>query len=171
MTELLRGITLFFEKGLVSHVSLASPTCKRLQEKIYKLALNNKIKIHSSGTYLVMEGPQFSTFAESKLYKEVWNCDVIGMTNMPEAKLAREAEICYAPIAMVTDFDCWHPEHENVTVTDIINTMGKNAKNAQKLILDLINNIEIVHEDCTRKCDKSLENSLITSEDKRIRLF
>ena len=105
----------FFETGLVAHVSMAHPVCNRLGEHLESAAKNSGIEVVRGGTYLVMEGPQFSSVAESELYRS-WNCDVIGMTNMPEAKLAREAEMCYATVAMVTDYDCWHPDHDNVTV-------------------------------------------------------
>jgi len=105
----------FFGKGLVAHVSMAHPVCGRLGDRIEAAAAEAKIKAVRGGTYLVMEGPQFSSLAESELYR-TWNCDVIGMTNMPEAKLAREAEMCYATVAMVTDYDCWHPNHDDGTV-------------------------------------------------------
>ena len=113
----------FFNKGCVAHVSLADPVCGRISEICREAMHELRVRFHGMGTYLVMEGPQFSTKAESLLYRENWKCDVIGMTNMPEAKLAREAEICYMPIAMVTDFDCWHSDHENVEVSDIIKTL------------------------------------------------
>ena len=122
-----------------------------------------------------MEGPQFSTRAESILYREVWNCDVIGMTNMPEAKLAREAEICYASIAMVTDFDCWHQDHENVEVADIIKTLAANAASAKSLITSLCAFADASREVCSDGCDRALEFAIITdrtqiSEDEQRRL-
>jgi len=123
----------FFQNGLVAHVSMAHPVCSRNGSHILEAAKHESIKIHEKGTYIVMEGPQFSTKAESEIYRK-WECDVIGMTNMPEAKLAREAEICYTSVAMVTDFDCWHPNHENVTVDAIIKVLTANAANAKKLI-------------------------------------
>jgi 5'-methylthioadenosine phosphorylase len=109
----------FFGTGLVAHVSMAHPVCSRIGQHLLQAGVDVGIKIVDGGTYLVMEGPQFSTLAESELYR-TWNCDVIGMTNMPEAKLAREAEMCYASVAMVTDFDCWHPNHDAVTVDAIV---------------------------------------------------
>ena len=108
----------FFGTGCVAHVSVAHPTCPRLSRACFEAARAGGVTVHMGGTYLAMEGPQFSTLAESKLYRETWGCDVIGMTNMPEAKLAREAEICYATVAMVTDYDSWHPDHGEVDVAD-----------------------------------------------------
>ena len=116
----------FFGTGCVAHVSIANPTCHRLSEACLNTAKNQGITVHFGGTYLAMEGPQFSTLAESKLYREVWGCDVIGMTNMPEAKLAREAELCYTSIAMITDYDSWHPDHGEVDVTEIIKILTEN---------------------------------------------
>ena len=152
----------FFQNGLVAHVSMAHPVCSRNGRHILDAAKLENIKIHKKGTYIVMEGPQFSTKAESEIYRK-WECDVIGMTNMPEAKLAREAEICYTSVAMVTDFDCWHPNHENVTVDAIIKVLTANAANAKKLIKRFVpfflndNN----SENCT--CKKALDNAIITS--------
>src|SRR5450432_4918034 len=123
----------FFGPGLVGHVSMARPTCARLGDALQAAAEHAAIKHVRGGTYLVMEGPQFSTLAESELYR-TWNCDVIGMTNMPEAKLAREAELCYATVAMVTDYDCWHPQHEAVTVDMIVQTLTENAGRARSLV-------------------------------------
>jgi 5'-methylthioadenosine phosphorylase len=152
----------FFQNGLVAHVSMAHPVCSRNGSHILEAAKHERIKIHEKGTYIVMEGPQFSTKAESEIYRK-WECDVIGMTNMPEAKLAREAEICYTSVAMVTDFDCWHPNHENVTVDAIIKVLTANAANAKKLIKRFVpfflndNN----SENCT--CKKALDNAIISS--------
>ena len=152
----------FFQNGLVAHVSMAHPVCSRNGSHILEAAKHESIKIHEKGTYIVMEGPQFSTKAESEIYRK-WECDVIGMTNMPEAKLAREAEICYTSVAMVTDFDCWHPNHENVTVDAIIKVLTANTANAKKLIKRFVpfflndNN----SENCT--CKKALDNAIITS--------
>src|ERR1019366_1696715 len=126
----------FFGTGLVAHVSMAHPVCKRLGDHIETAAKEAGINALRGGTYLVMEGPQFSSLAESELYRS-WGCDVIGMTNMPEAKLAREAEICYATVAMVTDYDCWHPNHDDVTVDAIIKVLQANADNARMLIRHL----------------------------------
>ena len=129
-------IKTFFNDGIVAHVSMAKPTSKQLSKIIFESAPDN-INILNCGTYIAMEGPQFSTLAESNLYRS-WNCDVIGMTNMPEAKLAREAEIAYATIAMVTDYDCWHPDHDEVDVSMVIKTLQKNASNAQNMIKEVI---------------------------------
>jgi len=120
------------------------------------------LTFHEKGTYLTIEGPQFSTKAESFLYRNQWNCDVIGMTNMPEAKLAREAEICYASVAMVTDFDCWHPEHDNVEVADIIKTISANSANAKNLIKVITDNLSEERYNCPQGCDKALEYAIIT---------
>ena len=156
----------FFQNGLVAHVSMAHPVCSRNGSHILEAAKHESIKIHEKGTYIVMEGPQFSTKAESEIYRK-WECDVIGMTNMPEAKLAREAEICYTSVAMVTDFDCWHPNHENVTVDAIIKVLTANAANAKKLIKKFVpfflndNN----SENCI--CKKALDNAIITNPEMR----
>ena len=155
----------FFDEGIVAHVSMAKPVSKQLGELILKSAPSN-IDILLGGTYLAMEGPQFSTLAESELYRS-WNCDVIGMTNMPEAKLAREAEIAYATIAMVTDYDCWHPDHDAVTVDSIIKVLNENSENAKKLVLNIINNISKKTWDWSDPAYKALENAIITSKEAR----
>ena len=123
----------FFEEGLVAHVSLADPTCKNMNRIIKEAAKDSSIEIQENGVYVVIEGPQFSSKIESEIYRK-WGCNVIGMTNMPEAKLAREAEICYSTIAMVTDYDCWHPSHDSVTVEMILQQMAKNVVKAKKII-------------------------------------
>ena len=123
----------FFGSGFVAHVSLAHPVCPKLSGALAEAAKQEGIKYKSGGTYIAIEGPQFSTLAESKLYKS-WGCDVIGMTAMPEAKLAREAELPYAIVAMVTDYDCWHPDHDHVTVEQVIRILGDNAENARRLL-------------------------------------
>jgi len=123
----------FFGPGLVAHVSMAHPVCPRLGDALEAAAKSVDVTAVRGGTYLAMEGPQFSTLAESELYR-AWGCDVIGMTNMPEAKLAREAEICYATVAMVTDYDCWHPDHDNVQVVDIIRVLTANSDHARSLV-------------------------------------
>jgi 5'-methylthioadenosine phosphorylase len=158
--------TTFFQNGLVAHISMAHPVCSRNGKHILEAAKLERIKIHEKGTYIVMEGPQFSSKAESEIYRK-WECDVIGMTNMPEAKLAREAGICYTSVAMVTDFDCWHPNHENVTVDAIIKVLTENAANAKKLIKSFIPFIinDIYSETCT--CKKALDNAIITNPEKR----
>ncbi len=129
-------------------------------------AIKSGIKAVRNGTYLVMEGPQFSTLAESKLYQS-WGCDVIGMTNMPEAKLAREAEMCYATVAMVTDYDCWHPDHENVTVDQIVKVLLANADNAKALITECLPSIANDHHSMDCMCKKALTNAMITSPESR----
>ena len=131
--------TTFFDEGCVVHVSLAHPVSSQLTKIIFKSG-SQKIRIKKNGTYLAIEGPQFSTHAESLLYKS-WNCDVIGMTNLPEIRLAREAELGYATIAMVTDYDCWHKNHDDVTVNQIIQTMNKNTKNVKVLLESIFSNL------------------------------
>jgi len=155
----------FFGTGLVAHVSMAHPVCNRLGDLIENSLKSQNIRHERGGTYIAMEGPQFSSIAESNLYRS-WGCDVIGMTNMPEAKLAREAEMCYATVAMVTDFDCWHPEHDNVTVDMIIKTLLSNSDNAKSLVKALSNLLS--NSDTSEcNCKLSLENALITSPEKR----
>ena len=157
----------FFGAGCVAHVSMAHPTCERLSNLLFEAGKKINLNIYKGGTYLTMEGPQFSTLAESLLYKNVWNCDVIGMTNMPEAKLAREAEICYASLSMVTDFDCWHPDHDKVEVSDIIRVLTQNSSNAQSLIKELTSNISKERELCEYGCNTALDNAIITTLDHR----
>ena len=157
----------FFGTGCVAHVSMAHPTCERLSNLLFEAGKKINLNIFKGGTYLTMEGPQFSTLAESLLYKNVWNCDVIGMTNMPEAKLAREAEICYASLSMVTDFDCWHPDHDKVEVSDIIRVLTQNSSNAQSLIKELTSNISKERELCEYGCNTALDNAIITPLDHR----
>jgi 5'-methylthioadenosine phosphorylase len=157
----------FFGPGLVAHVSVAHPTCPRLSGACFTAATDAGIKVHTGGTYLAMEGPQFSTLAESKMYRESWGADVIGMTNMPEAKLAREAELCYASVAMVTDYDSWHPEHGEVDVTEIISTLTGNAEKARNLVRGLPTLLGAERADCEHGCDKALEFAILTTPDKR----
>ena len=157
----------FFGGGCVAHVSMAHPTCERLSNLLFEAGKKINLNIFKGGTYLTMEGPQFSTLAESLLYKNVWNCDVIGMTNMPEAKLAREAEICYASLSMVTDFDCWHPDHDKVEVSDIIRVLTQNSSNAQSLIKELTINIPKERELCEYGCNTALDNAIITPSQHR----
>jgi len=151
----------FFDEEIVAHVSMAHPTSRGLSKACEEAIKNLKIKHQPGGTYVVMEGPQFSTLAESNLYRS-WGADVIGMTNMPEAKLAREAEIRYSTVAMVTDFDCWHPDHENVDVQMVIKTLMKNAKNAKNMIKLVIENFEskIMENDPANNC---LDTAIITN--------
>ena len=157
----------FFGTGCVAHVSLAHPTCPRLSDILAEAAATAGARVHRGGTYLAMEGPQFSTLGESKLYREVWGCDVIGMTNMPEAALAREAEICYASVAMVTDYDSWHPDHGEVSVTDIIKTLQGNGEKARDTIRALPDLIDRKRAPCPHECDRALEFAIMTAPDKR----
>ncbi|OZB17181.1 MAG: methylthioadenosine phosphorylase [Rhodobacterales bacterium 34-62-10] len=157
----------FFGSGCVAHVSLAHPTCPRLSAACAQAARAAGVRVHEGGTYLAMEGPQFSTLAESRLYREVWGCDVIGMTNMPEAKLAREAELCYASVAMVTDYDCWHPDHDKVDVAQVIATLGGNAAHARALVAGLPRLLGTARAPCPHGCDRALEHAIMTAPDKR----
>ena len=157
----------FFGSGCVAHVSVAHPTCPRLGAACKEAAEQAGVTVHASGTYLAMEGPQFSTLAESKLYKNVWGCDVIGMTNMPEAKLAREAELCYASVAMITDYDSWHPDHGEVDVTQIIATLMGNAGKAKDMISSLPELLGETRDPCEHGCDRALEFAIITQPDNR----
>jgi 5'-methylthioadenosine phosphorylase len=160
----------FFGRGCVAHVSMAHPTAPRLIERIAAAAGAEGIKSVRGGTYVCIEGPQFSTLAESLTYKNL-GYSVIGMTNMPEAKLAREAEISYATVAMVTDFDCWHPDHDAVTVQDIIRVLMANAENAKRLVARLARNFPLEHETCPIGSDRALDTALITApqaRDKRL---
>jgi 5'-methylthioadenosine phosphorylase len=156
----------FFGKGLVAHVSMAHPVSPRLRAHIGEAALKEGIDPFFGGTYVCMEGPQFSTYAESMTYKGL-GYSVIGMTNMPEAKLAREAEICYATVAMVTDFDCWHPDHDAVTVQDIIKVLMDNAGRAKKLVVRLAREFPREHEACPIGSDRALDTALITAPEVR----
>jgi 5'-methylthioadenosine phosphorylase len=157
----------FFGTGCVAHVSVAHPTCPRLGDACAAAARDAGITVHDGGTYLAMEGPQFSSLAESRLYRDVWGCDVIGMTNMPEAKLAREAELCYASVAMITDYDSWHPEHGTVDITDIIATLTANAGNARSLVARLPALLGEGRAPCPHGCDRALDHAILTPPDKR----
>lgn len=156
----------FFTRGLVAHVSLAHPVCARLADHVEKTARESGIPVSRGGTYLAMEGPQFSSLAESNLYRS-WGCDVIGMTNMPEAKLAREAEICYATVAMVTDYDCWHADHGQVSVEEILHHLTENAEHARSLVARLARPLAARPSPCPEGCDRALENALITPPEAR----
>jgi 5'-methylthioadenosine phosphorylase len=156
----------FFGKGCVAHVSMAHPVAPLLQDRIAAAAGAEGIKMVRGGTYVCMEGPQFSTYAESMTYKGL-GYSVIGMTNMPEAKLAREAELCYATVAMVTDFDCWHPDHDAVTVQDIISVLNANAAKAAALVARLARDFPREHEPCPVGSDRALDNALITAPEAR----
>ena len=157
----------FFGTGLVAHVSVAHPTCPRLGAACADAARAAGAKVHEGGTYLAMEGPQFSSAAESKMYREVWGADVIGMTNMPEAKLAREAELCYASVAMITDYDSWHPDHGAVDITEIIATLSGNAGMARALVAQLPALLGRDRAACPHGCDRALEYAIMTAPDKR----
>jgi 5'-methylthioadenosine phosphorylase len=152
----------FFENGIVVHISFSHPVCPDLTALLYdagyEASKDLKIKMHKGGTYINMEGPAFSTLAESNLYRS-WGMDIIGMTNMPEAKLAREAEICYSTLACVTDYDCWHPEYEKITIEMVINNLHKNIENAKKILHALIKKLP---EKRTCNCKDALKNSIIT---------
>ncbi len=152
----------FFGSGLVAHVSMARPVCGRLGDQLTTAAGELGLAHRRGGTYLVMEGPQFSTLAESNLYR-AWGCDVIGMTNLPEAKLAREAELCYATVAMVTDFDCWHPDHDAVTVDQVVGTLLGNADRARALVAAVLPRLAERRHVCTQGCHTALDAALITA--------
>jgi 5'-methylthioadenosine phosphorylase len=156
----------FFGPGCVAHVSMAHPVCARIGDAVAAAAPGAGIAAKRGGTYLVMEGPQFSTLAESELYRG-WACDVIGMTNMPEAKLAREAEICYATVAMVTDYDCWHPGHAAVTVDMILSVLNANAARARDLVRHVVPLLAGHSGACRQGCDHALEHALITAPEAR----
>ena len=156
----------FFGEGMVAHVSVAHPTCRRLGAALAGACDTLGIPHQVGGTYLTMEGPQFSTKAESELYRS-WGCDVIGMTNMPEAKLAREAELCYATVAMVTDYDCWHPDHDHVTVEQIVRVLLDNAAKARSLVTSALPVLAGRRGDCEAGCHHALEAALITAPEKR----
>jgi 5'-methylthioadenosine phosphorylase len=156
----------FFGTGLVAHVSMADPVCKRLGDHLEAAATDLGIPVSRGGTYLVMEGPQFSTRAESELYRS-WGCDVIGMTNMPEAKLAREAEMCYATVAMVTDYDCWHPHHEDASVEAIVKVLLANADKARDLVRTVAPKLGGRRQSCSAGCHTALDNAIITAPEAR----
>ncbi len=155
-------ISTFFGEGLVGHVGFGEPICAQMSQRVMDAAKASGVTAKQGGTYLCMEGPAFSTKAESNVYRS-WGMDIIGMTNLQEAKLAREAEICYVTVAMVTDYDCWHPEHSSVTVTDIIANLTKNAENAAKLVAAFVGAFPDTM-DC--KCHSALANALITDKSK-----
>jgi len=156
----------FFTTGCVAHVSVAHPVCARLGDAVVEAASEIGLRMTRGGTYLVMEGPQFSTVAESNLYRS-WGCDVIGMTNMPEAKLAREAEICYATVAMITDYDCWHPGHDAVTVDMVIKVLFGNADKARALVKNVAPLLANPSTPCPHGCQTALEHAIITAPEVR----
>ena len=156
----------FFEGGVVAPVMFAEPICGAVRSILLEAARGLEVKVHDGGTYLNMEGPQFSTLAESELYRS-WGCDVIGMTNMPEAKLAREAEMCYATVAMVTDYDCWHPDHNHVTVDAIIKVLLANADNGRALVKEVAPALSGRTGACEAGCHTALDDAIITGPDAR----
>jgi len=156
----------FFGEGCVAHVSLADPVSPLLAKALEAALKAEDVEHHMGGTYLVMEGPQFSTRAESELYRS-WGCDVIGMTNMPEAKLAREAELCYATVAMVTDYDCWHDDHQQVDIAAVLTVMKDNTEKAQRMIARLARDFPREHPACPIGSDKALEIAIVTAPDVR----
>jgi 5'-methylthioadenosine phosphorylase len=155
-------ISTFFGNGIVAHVAFAHPFCHHLSDIAYESAVTAGAKVHKGGTYVCMEGPQFSTVAESKLYR-AWGMDIIGMTNLQEAKLAREAEICYATIALITDYDCWHPDHDSVTVEMIIANLTQNARTAQKVIAGAVGALQLSERTCA--CAHALATAIVTHGD------
>lgn len=148
----------FFEKGIVAHIVFAHPICEELSSVVYEAGKSLRLGMHKGGTYINMEGPAFSTLAESRLYRS-WGMDVIGMTNMPEAKLAREAEICYSTVACVTDYDCWHPKHASVTADMVIQNLLKNVENSKRLISEVVRDLKSERR-CS--CKDSLKHAIIT---------
>jgi len=156
----------FFGTGLVAHVSMAHPVCNRLGHHLEHAARGLQLPVVRNGTYLVMEGPQFSTRAESLLYRQ-WGCDVIGMTNMPEAKLAREAEMCYATVAMITDYDCWRAGHDAVTVEQVVRVLNSNAEKARALVKAVVPVLGAPRGPCPAGCDRALDNAIITAPEAR----
>jgi 5'-methylthioadenosine phosphorylase len=153
-----KRISTFFGEGLVAHVAFAHPTCGQLAEVLSDCCVHEAVKVHRRGTYICLEGPQFSTLAEAHVHRQM-RFEVIGMTNVTEAKLAREAEICYATIAMITDYDCWHPEHESVTASQIIATLNQNAENAQRVLRAAVSALPAAR---TCKCGSALQHALVT---------
>jgi 5'-methylthioadenosine phosphorylase len=151
-------ISTFFGGGLVAHVTFDKPTCPQVSRILADASDHCGVKVHRAGTYVCMEGPQFSTLAEAHMHRAM-HFDVIGMTNVTEAKLAREAELCYGTIAMITDYDCWHPGHESVTGAQIIATLNQNAENAQRVLREAVKSLPVAH-DC--KCASALAHALIT---------
>jgi len=156
----------FFSTGCVAHVSMADPVCPRLHDAVEAAARRTGVGMRRGGVYLAMEGPQFSSRAESELYRS-WGCDVIGMTNMPEAKLAREAEICYASVAMVTDYDCWHAEEAAVSVSHIVAVLTDNAARGRKLVTGLAKELGARPTPCPAGCDRALDSAIITPPEAR----
>ncbi len=155
-------VSTFFGEGLVAHISFAHPVCPQLCDVLYEACRRAGVNAQKGGTYLCMEGPAFSTLAESNLYRS-WGMDVIGMTNLQEAKLAREAEICYVTVAMVTDYDCWHPEHDAVTVEQIISNLNRNAENAARVVAEAVARMP---EERSCPCGSALRHAIITQRER-----
>ena len=162
----LRGPKTFFGAGLVAHVSMAHPTCARIHDALAATGADGDLPVVRGGTYVAMEGPQFSTYAESQMHRQL-GFDVVGMTNMPEAKLAREAELCYATVAMVTDYDCWHPDHDSVRVEDVVRVLQHNAAAARQLLRGAIPRLGAPRGPCPNGCDRALDNAILTAPDRR----
>src|SRR5215207_6357793 len=152
----------FFGEGIVAHVTFAHPVCSDLGDVLQESCKSAEVKAHRGGTYLCMEGPAFSTVAESNVYRS-WGMDIIGMTNLQEAKLAREAEICYATLALVTDYDCWHPGHDAVSVETVVEYLNKNVRNAQIILREAIRRLKTAERDC--KCGSALKHAIFTAPD------
>jgi 5'-methylthioadenosine phosphorylase len=155
-------ISTFFGDGIAGHITFAHPVCSDLSEIIARSCETVGVKVHRGGTYLCMEGPAFSTLAESRLYRS-WGMDIIGMTNLQEAKLAREAEICYATMAMVTDYDCWHPDHDSVTIELVIEYLNKNSANAQQIIREAVKRVAAFEQPCQYR--SAVKNAILTQRD------
>ena len=162
----LRKPKTFFGTGLVAHVSMGHPTCRRILDHLHGAGTQLGLPVVKGGTYVVMEGPQFSSMAESEFHRSL-GASVIGMTNMPEAKLAREAELCYATVAMVTDFDCWHPDHDHVQVSDVIKVLHANGDNARRLLTEVIPRVGADAGPCAHGCDRALEYAVMTAPEAR----
>jgi 5'-methylthioadenosine phosphorylase len=159
----LRGPKTFFATGCVAHVSMAHPTCARVRGELAAAGAGLGLPVVAGGTYLAMEGPQFSSAAESAHHRAI-GCDVVGMTNLPEAKLAREAELCYATVAMVTDFDCWHPDHDHVVVEQVVAVLHRNTDHARALIAAAIPQLGAHPGACPHGCDRALDHAILTAE-------
>jgi 5'-methylthioadenosine phosphorylase len=159
-------IATFFGQGLVAHVGMAHPVCARVGDALEQAGLDSGAPLRRGGSYIVIDGPQFSTLAESTIYRQ-WGCDVIGMTNLPEAKLAREAELCYGTVAMVTDWDCWHPDHGTVTIPDIMAVLEANGDRARDLVRRVAPLLAEHPDPCPHGCDRSLDFAILTSPEAR----
>ncbi|HVV88112.1 MAG TPA: S-methyl-5'-thioadenosine phosphorylase [Kofleriaceae bacterium] len=162
----LRRPKTFFGTGVVAHVSMAHPTCGRLVEALAATASHLGVRAVRGGTYVAMEGPQFSTMAEAEVHRRL-GCDVVGMTNLPEAKLAREAELCYATVAMVTDFDCWHPDHDHVQIDAVLAVLRANAQHARQLVAGVVPRLGAHGGPCPHGCDRALDHAILTAPDAR----